>query len=128
MIDFVKYRDIENLPKEDFVKLSKDFFELHECLKSQPVDSTIKAIVAIFPTSNNEKTDSLEFYTFAQYSTAYSVIKKMAKVFSQFYLKRSLIPYITPLPSDFLDNPKSDLSPSLMKRFKERGVLIYAAQ
>jgi len=91
-------------------------------MKERKISKSIKHIIAI-PRFRRQG-DNMMFYAFATNRTAYGVIRRLSKVFTEWYLETELLPLIKPIQNKFYNKPKQ-LPYNIVKNLRERGVKVY---
>ncbi|MCY7333245.1 MAG: hypothetical protein LH649_11440 [Pseudanabaena sp. CAN_BIN31] len=127
MLEFIKYQDQSQYPKNDFPDLSNYFSTLRDLLKKAENIPTVLAVVGVFPIKpHNKIPQSLTFYAFSTSETAYGAIKELAYIFGDFYGKTNILPCIDPILLSDL-NQDSKIKPSLRRKLKTRGAVLFHA-
>ncbi len=68
----------------------------------------------------------MQFVSVNTNKTYYAALKEVQSIFGDFFLESGIFPQIKIMPKEFLIHP-SDISPSVYKKLKKRGALIYGS-
>jgi hypothetical protein len=124
MLEFVRYRNVSDIPREPFQELTGYLIELHYFARDQLIPASVRGIVGILPTPRYRAIESLQFYSLNTSRTLYGALRDMEQLLGEFYRASGILPIVTPLPARLIHYP-GEIPPFVKRQVHSRGALLY---
>ena len=125
--EIIKFRDQIDFETSNFPDFMDRYYLLQDIVKQKKLSHRVLGIGGILPLKRPQKIRTMSFVSISTNKTYFAALKEVQALFGEFYLESGIFPKISVIPKEFLIHPK-DVAPSVYRRLKERGALIYGTE
>lgn len=125
--EIVRYQELTEQVIERYPKYADYYNLLEDIIKFKKLSNRVLGVSGVLPLKNPRLVTKMNFISVNTNKTKYAALKEVQSIFGTFYTESGIFPNIQVLPKEFLIHPK-DLAPSVYRRLRERGTMIYGSK
>ncbi len=125
--EIVRYEELNEQVLERYPMHGGYYHLLEDIIKVKKISSRVLGVSGVLPMKNPKMVTSMNFISVNTNKTKYAALKEVQSIFGTFFTESGVFPNIQVLPKEFMIAPKN-LAPSVYRRLKERGTLIYGSK
>jgi len=125
--DIVRFMDSNDFLYNQQPEITNYYMLLKDIIKYKKLSHRVINISGIYPIKRLKKINTMNFITINTNRTYYAALKEVESIFGIFYLESHILPRITPISTNFLQNPKKNY-PELYRKLIKRGAFLYGIE